>query len=98
MFHCVCTHYSHGTSGVARMTELPGHCMGMRSCALPKALPGGMEHLHRGCEAAENPHIAQETVLDTLLVVIRKGFRSILCIPTLDSGLSWQQLQKVHSR
>ena len=28
-------------SGVARMTESPGYCMGTHSCALPKAVPGG---------------------------------------------------------
>ena len=32
-------------SGVARMTELPGHCysMGTHTCALPNAVPGGCE-------------------------------------------------------
>ncbi len=31
----------HKTSGVARMTELPGHCIGTHTCALPNAVPGG---------------------------------------------------------
>ena len=50
---CVCGGGREGRSvvisGVARMTELHGHCMGTRTCTLPK--PGGYE-------AAENPHAA----------------------------------------
>ena len=63
-------------SGVARMTELPGHCMGTHTCALPNAC----------LEAAKSAHFPLKSYL-----AIGKGSSSIFIhfnvVFELNSGL-----------
>ena len=74
----VCKHKRYKIpSGVARMTEVPRHCMCMHSCTLPKCL-------HRGSEAASlrNPCKARDN-FKALFVAIMKGSRSKISRDTL---------------